>query len=215
MKRKNMNGKYMVAIMAATGIVLGIVISAGIGIGLLHISQKEQQQAISEKENMDMATLQEDPLWVLSEEKVALSATPDIQDEVPGFVYMDQQVQIAVDCPAEEIIAKLGEPVSVQEAGNSLYGSLDKHYQYDGFEVSTYQLGDMDYISAVFIDNEDSATPEGIRVSMTKEDMEAAYGMEYVEEDDICTYEKDGKGLEFMIDDGKIAYIQYLSSNYM
>lgn len=217
MKRKNMTGKYKIAIMFASGTVLGILISASIGIGALHMSQSKEKEVAEAKEAETLEALKEDPLWILSEENVPLAAgaTDSQAQALSGYIYANDEIQIAVDCPADQILAKLGEPISKQEASNSLYGNLDKHYQYDGFEVSTYELGETDYISAIFVDDARSTTPEGVSVSMTKDDMEEAYGMEYVEEDGICTYEKDGMGLEFMIDDGEITYIQYLSSNYM
>ena len=216
MKRRNMDAKYMVSILFASGIVIGIALSAGIGIGAFHASQQQAKTAELEKEAATQEVLKEDPLWLLSEEGVAMvPEIDDTQKNDAGYVFQNKQVKIAVDSPADQILEKLGTPITCQQAGNSLYGKLDKHYQYNGFEVSTYELGDTDYISAIFVDTDQAVTPEGISVSMTRDDMESVYGMEYVEEDGICTYEKDGMGLEFMIDDGKIAYIQYLSSNYM
>ena len=56
------------------------------------------------------------------------------------------------------------------------------------------------------------ATPEGIDLSSTREDVIAAYGEDYAEDDKKISYEKDGMTLNFIFSGEDIASIEYVSS---
>lgn len=124
-------------------------------------------------------------------------------------------VKLALDAEAAPIVAALGEPRTFAET-NSCYGDgKDKVYEYTSFKVTTYSMGGKDYILAVEIfDDADAtlATPEGIRIGASRDDVLEAYGDAAEESDTKLVYECDGVRLRFWLDGGVVTGIKYLKA---
>lgn len=153
---------------------------------------------------------EEDSLLVLSDERVPLADIQELLKEDRGYSLEIDGINISMDAPALPIIVRLGTPTTYSESEN-----MDRVYSYDEFEIATHVTDEGECIAAVFIMDESIMTPEGVSVGMTLDDMEDVYGTDYIEDDDMYIYESNGMGLEFLISDGVIVYMQYLSAIYM
>ena len=124
-------------------------------------------------------------------------------------------VKIELDAKAAPIVSALGEPRTFAET-NSCYGDgKDKVYEYPSFKVTTYSMGGEDYILAVEIfDDADAtlATPEGIKIGSSRDDVVKAYGECEDESDTKLVYECDGVRLRFWLDGGVVTGIKYLKA---
>jgi hypothetical protein len=101
---------------------------------------------------------------------------------------------------------------------------------YTSSQAATYPDGDSNLIAYILIKDDTVSTPEGIDLSMTKDDVIAAYGEDYTaegfetgaDESDAdtaviagdagngkLTYEKDGMTLNFFFDGENISSIEY------
>lgn len=156
---------------------------------------------------------EEDPLLILSDERVPLADMEQILQDNAGYSFEINGVEIVMDAPAIPIIAKLGTPSQYLEAEDD--SSHDRTYCYEGYDIATYTKDNVECIAAVFVMDESLITTEGIGIGMDKSEMEEVYGSDYIEEDDMCIYQKNGMGLEFLLHNNQITYFQYLSSNYM
>ena len=67
-------------------------------------------------------------------------------------------------------------------------------------------------MGTIILKDDTVATPEGIDLSKTKEDVIAVYGNDYDGTDRMISYEKDGMKLNFIFDGDNIASIEYNSS---
>ena len=128
-----------------------------------------------------------------------------------AFVFQSNGVDIAMNAPADDIVAALGEPISTFEAPSCAFQGTDWTYTYDGFQLNTYPLDDVNYVSSVVLTSDAVSTPEGLEIGGTLEDMVAAYGEDYVEEYSQYTYTLGDSQLAVLIADGAITSIEYLA----
>lgn len=136
----------------------------------------------------------------------------DDADELKGYVFTADGVDMAMDMEMEDVLAKLGEPVSYFEAASCAFQGLDKVYTYNHYEIDTYPDGDDDRISSIILKDDLIATPEGLSIGMTKADMENAYGTGYETNGNMCVYTKDGMHLSILVENDAVTSIQYNSA---
>lgn len=133
-------------------------------------------------------------------------------DELKGYVFTADGIDMAMDMEMEDVLAKLGEPVSYFEAASCAFQGLDKVYTYNHYEIDTYPDGEEDRISSIILKDDLIATPEGLSIGMTKADMENAYGTGYETNGNMCVYTKDGMHLSILVENDAVTSIQYNSA---
>lgn len=129
--------------------------------------------------------------------------------DVNGYVFVSEGVSIEVDGEAQAYIDGMTEPVSVYESPSCAFGDLDKIHTYNGFEMDTYSLEGVDYVSAIIFLDDSVTTAEGVGIGDSVEDVKAAYGEPTAEESTILTYEKDEMKLCFLIKDDSVVSVEY------
>ena len=129
-----------------------------------------------------------------------------------GYVFEANGVTIGADMDMEPIAEALGEPSSIFEEPSCAAQGTAYLYTYSGFQVNTYPDGDTNLVGTIILKDDTVATPEGIDLSKTRDDVIAAYGDDYEETDRMISYEKDGMKLSFIFDGDNIASIEYNSS---
>ena len=137
--------------------------------------------------------------------------TGDENQEASLFVFTSNGVEIKMNAEADPIVEALGEPISAFDAPSCAFQGTDWIYTYDGFQINTYPLNDVNYVSSVVLTSDAVSTPEGLEIGGTKEDMIAAYGEDYTEEYDQCTYTRGDSQLSILFEDGAITSIEYLA----
>ena len=131
--------------------------------------------------------------------------------EASAFVFTSNGVEVRMNAEADPIVEALGEPISAFDAPSCAFQGTDWIYTYDGFQINTYPLNDVNYVSSVVLTSDAVSTPEGLEIGGTKEDMIAAYGEDYTEEYDQCTYTRGDSQLAILFEDGTISSIEYLA----
>jgi hypothetical protein len=152
----------------------------------------------------------------------AETGNDDAATTAGGYQFESNGVSISVDVDVDPIVEALGEAKSVYEQPSCAGQGTSYAYSYSGFEIATYPDGDSNLIAYILIKDDTVSTPEGIDLSMTKDDVIAAYGDNYTAEgfdsDDAVasdagngklTYEKDGMTLNFFFDGENISSIEY------
>lgn len=137
------------------------------------------------------------------------SETGNGGQEASAFVFTSNGVEVRMNAEADPIVEALGEPVSTFEAPSCAFQGTDYIYTYDGFQINTYPLNDVNYVSSVVFMSDAVSTPEGLEIGKTKDDMIAAYGEDYTEEYDQYTYTRGDSQLVVLIEDGYISSIEY------
>lgn len=123
-----------------------------------------------------------------------------------------RNVSVTTDIEMADVLDELGEAASYFESASCAFQGLDKVYTYDHFQIETYPDGDKDMISSIILLDDLIATPEGISIGMTEQDVENAYGTDCEDIKGMKVYTKDEKHLAFLIRDGVIESIQYYSA---
>lgn len=142
-----------------------------------------------------------------AEEKDTVSQEP--QGDVYSFAY--NGAELIVDTDIAPIVDKLGEPDEYFEEPSCAAQGIAKIYTYSGIRIETYPDGDTDLIASVILKDDTVATPEGVDLSMGKDDVIAAYGSDYEESGNSMVYEKNGTKLLFILNGDDIASIEYNS----
>lgn len=171
-----------------------------------------------------MACGQEDEVKVVN--KLPQNNTGETQDDkesektdnvkLTGYIFNVQvgseNVSVTTDIEMADVLDELGEAASYFESASCAFEGLDKVYTYDHFRIETYPDGDKDIISSIVLLDDLIATPEGISIGMTEQDVENAYGTDCEDIKGMKVYTKDEKHLAFLIRDGVIESIQYNSA---
>jgi hypothetical protein len=131
--------------------------------------------------------------------------TPDAS----SWKYTVRGVDIQMHADAAPVLEALGEPVSYTEEASCAFTGLDKTYNYGGFFLNTYPIGDKDYIYGVCLMDDSSTTPEGIYIGATQAEVEAAYGTEGFNGSNAYVLTGTTSTLTIILTDGVVSSIQY------
>lgn len=126
-----------------------------------------------------------------------------------GFLFESNGITIAMHAEADAIIDSLGEPKSYFEAESCAFEGKDKTYTYDSFELTTYELNGKDYVASLVFLDDNVATPEGIYLDSTLEEVLSAYGESYMKNFEQYTYESAKSKLQFLFEGDHVVSIEY------
>ena len=117
----------------------------------------------------------------------------------------------AAPAPALEALkAAIGEPSKTFESESCALKAKDINYMYQGFVLTvTYPEQGEDYICNIDLDTDDYATPGGIRIKSTAEDVFAVYGTDYREDNGHYYYSEGMSILHIAIKDGRVSLLAY------
>ena len=86
-----------------------------------------------------------------------------------------------LDSDASLLINALGEDYTYSEAVSCAYVGMDKRFSYDGIDIYTYPLDDIDKIDEIYITSDQYTTNKGITIGSTLDEIKAAYGENYTD----------------------------------
>ncbi len=136
--------------------------------------------------------------------------------KLAGYIFQVQvgskNVSVTTDLDMAKVLDELGEANSYFESASCAFKGLDKVYTYDHFRIETYPDDDKDKISSIVLLDDLIATPEGLTIGMTEQDVENTYGTDFENIKGMKVYTKDESHLAFVIQDGVVESIQYYSS---
>ena len=142
-------------------------------------------------------------------ETTAPAAKAPMAPDASSWKYTVRGVDILMHAEAGPILEALGEPVSYTEEASCAFTGLDKTYNYGGFFLNTYPIGDADYIYGVCLMDDSSTTPEGIYIGATQAEVEAAYGADGFNGTNAYILKSTTTTLTIILDDGLVSSIQY------
>ena len=129
-----------------------------------------------------------------------------VQDSY-SFVY--NGVTIALNAPAESVVAALGEPASYSESTSCAFDGLDKSYGYGSFYLETYPLNGKDYVYGWYFVDDLVANAEGISIGSSLADVQAAYGNEGYSGGNVYQIKQGIGVLTIILENDLVASIQY------
>ena len=131
------------------------------------------------------------------------------QPDANSWKYTVRGVDILMHAEAAPVLAALGEPVSYTEEASCAFTGLDKTYNYGGFFLQTYPIGDVDYIYSAWLMDDSSTTPEGIYIGATQAEVETAYGSDGFNGSNAYIMPGTTSTLTVILTDGVVSSIQY------
>ena len=119
-------------------------------------------------------------------------------------VYIDQDIQL--------ILHDLGSWNTYDESPSCAFEGVDRVYGYGAFDIQTYPLDGIDYVYAIYLNDDTNATREGIAVGATRDQVVAVYGEADEESATYLRYVADGMTLSFLLKNGAVTNIQYVKN---
>lgn len=131
-------------------------------------------------------------------------ASPSEEEDPLAFVY--QGTTIAVNAPAEPILAALGEPKNYTEETSCAFDGLDKTYFYGSFYLQTYPAQDGDRVFCLWLVDDAVSTPEGIYIGSTEQQVKDVYGEDSLD-GTTCVVTRGDCKLTLILADGAVSSI--------
>jgi hypothetical protein len=135
------------------------------------------------------------------------TATPTASND--GYTFVVKGATIAMHAEVAPILAKLGDPKEYFEAPSCAFQGIEKTYAYAGFKLTTYELDGVDHVASVLILDDSVATPEGVFMGATLDEVTKAYGGQYAQNLGLYTYTSGKMTLAFLLENGKVTSIEY------
>ena len=148
-------------------------------------------------------------MLVLSMAACGGDETPTQPETKDNYVFTYKGTAIMMDVEATDIVAALGTPKSYTEETSCAFEGLDKTYYYGSFYLSTYPMGDKDFVYSVWFADDSVATAEGIRIGSTQSQVESAYGTANYNGSNAFIMTKGESKLTIILTDGEVSSVQY------
>lgn len=129
------------------------------------------------------------------------------------LVFLYRGCPLPMNAEFAPLLDFIGEADTYFEAASCAFDGLDKTYTYSDIEIITYPDGDVDYISSIRLLSSAAATPEGITIGSTRQEVEAAYGEDYEAFGEQYTYEDGDAQLFIIFQDGAVVSVEYAAIN--
>ena len=120
-----------------------------------------------------------------------------------------QAVTIVMGQPAGPYIGALGEPQNLFEAPSCAFDGIDRIYTYPGFQLYTFPKDGADYVLSIQLTDDSLATEQGLYIGRALDDMLAAYGGGYEQNQGEYAYRRGPSVLAFLVEDGEIVGITW------
>lgn len=170
-----------------------------------------EKDSVSAADTVSGETKDSEPVTENSQPKEDTASSASVE----GYVYHAEtnagSIDVSVDMPMDTVLAALGDSDSYFEAKSCAFDGLDKMYTYGHFEIDTYPGETGDMVSAVYLTDDLTGTPEGLYIGSSKEDMEKLYGTDYEVNGNEYTYKSGDMSLKIQITNDKVSYITYAS----
>lgn len=138
------------------------------------------------------------------------AASVETTKEDMGLVFTFEKTTIHMDDDAETVFKTLTKSEDCFEQEGKSYKGTDRIYTYDGFELGTYEEeGGKEKIRKVVLLNDSVATPEGLTIGSSFEDMTTLYGTGYEKKDESYQYTAGNTRLKIVTKKGKVNTIVY------
>ena len=133
--------------------------------------------------------------------------------QTSGYCFEADGVTIEMGAPAAPVVEALYEPLNYFEAPSCAFEGIDRIYYYRGFELYTFPVGDVDFISSINLTDDSVKTPEGVYLGMGLDKIVSAYGEGYTQSFGQYSYSLDDSSLSFLIEGDVVTAITYNYTN--
>lgn len=125
------------------------------------------------------------------------------------YYFESQGVKFAMNDKAADVLKVLGE-TETKKIPSCAHQGEDTVYYYDnyGYELETYTVDDVEYISCVWFSSDSAATPEGLSIGDSEEKIVSLYG-EKQGDSAAYIYKDANTTLTIMVENGAVSSIQY------
>ncbi len=139
-------------------------------------------------------------------------SVPDTADQLADAVHefipaagyiveLDDGTTFVMGAMADDIVAALGEPVSVTEAPSCVHEGMDKLYNYGSYTLTTSPDADgKQRIQEIALISDAAALADGLSIGSDKAAVEASFGTEYTDNFGVLQFSLDGADVSVVLD---------------
>lgn len=140
--------------------------------------------------------------WIPDNSTETTADVPDTIPENTGYIVeLDNGTTFVMGALADDIVAALGEPLSVTEAPSCVHEGMDKLYNFGSYTLTTSPGADGNArIQEISLISDAIALADGLSIGSDKATVEAAFGSEYTENFGVLQFSLDGAGVSVILD---------------
>jgi hypothetical protein len=131
-------------------------------------------------------------------------------NDVEGYFYRINGLDIAMGQPAEDFLSKTGNPTDQYSAPSCAFDGDDTVYDFGSYQITTYMSNGKEIFTGVYLLDDRYSTSEGVKIGSTLSEMLSAYGDDYKVSFGAYTYSLGQTELSFVVIDDVITSIAYL-----
>lgn len=117
-------------------------------------------------------------------------------------------VSIGLNALADPVLAALGAPFGYGESKSGVYSGVEKTYQFSGLRLKTFQSQDGERISGVMITDKNLATPDGLCIGDSAEQVRSRFGENCIQ-DNCCIINRSREQMVVLLENNFVTAIQY------
>ncbi|HHT45572.1 MAG TPA: hypothetical protein GXZ89_08795 [Fastidiosipila sp.] len=129
---------------------------------------------------------------------------------IDGYAFSHNSVLVQPTAPADDSRTLLDQALETGEAPSCAFEGLDKVYYFDGFEIQSGLVNNVEMITGVILVDQTVETREGLRIGMSKDEMLRIYGDDYRESFGQYIYEDDDVELILIVFNDEVISISYI-----
>lgn len=134
------------------------------------------------------------------------ASEPEERESDLCFLYCETEIRMNGE--AAPVIEALGEPKTYTEEASCAFDGLDKTYFYGSFYLTTYPVGDKDYVYSLWFADDSVSTQEGVHIGSTRAQAEEAYDAVFNEKG-VLTLTRGDTRLTILLTGDEVSSIQY------
>ncbi len=139
---------------------------------------------------------------------------PPNGDNGKSYTFTYNGYTAAIGAESEPVITGFGEYRDMVATGSCAFEEQDKTYTYPGFRLLSCYIDGTYRVRMIEFYDDTVATPEGIRIGSSREDILTAYGEADEASGNDLRYQGTGMYLTFFCnDDGTVRLIQYMQAD--
>ncbi|MCL2363282.1 MAG: hypothetical protein FWC71_01310 [Defluviitaleaceae bacterium] len=134
-----------------------------------------------------------------------IETTPD--DEIFYFVVRGNTIHLDEDI--NDVLARLGEPLSTFDVPSCAFDGMDRFFLFPGVQIQSYPVDDMDRVHTILLTDDSLTTVGGIFIGSSLASVLATYGYDYDYSYGLYIFVRGNTTLRFLMNDMMVQTISY------
>ncbi|MCL2188282.1 MAG: hypothetical protein FWC16_04370 [Defluviitaleaceae bacterium] len=125
------------------------------------------------------------------------------------FYFATQGNTIYLDANIDDVLGKMGEPISTFDRPSCAFEGVDRFFLFAGVQVMTYPINGEDRVHTIMLVDDSQTTGNGIFIGASLDDLLSAYGHDYKYSYGLYIFTRGNTTLRFNVMNNIVQTISY------